>query len=114
MYARYLRETLGHELYEDPEGRGFLTYGFDCIPGVDFPHCYIIDIWTAPENRVKGVATKMADHVAGLAKSMGKKILFGSVNLKGKTPDRSMKVLQAYGMNLYASETGVVYLCKGL
>lgn len=111
-YARYLRETLGQELYEDPEGRGFLTYGFDCIPGVDFPHCYIVDIWTAPEHREKHVAAQMADHVAKLAKKSGRNVLFGSVCGTSKNPDRSLKVLQAYGMKIYSIADNALYLSK--
>lgn len=114
MYPRYLRETLGHELYEDPEGRGFLTYGFDCIPGVDFPHVYIQEIYTTPEHRVKGVAAQMADHVAVLARACGKKVMFGSVCGTAKEPDRSLRVLMAYGMKLYSINDNVVYMAKGL
>ena len=114
MYAHYLRESLGHELYEDPEGRGFLTYGFDCIPGVDFPHVYIQEIYTVPEHRKNHVAASMADHVSGLAKRFGKKVLFGSVCGTGKDPDRSMRVLMAYGMKFYSLGDNVMYFAKGL
>jgi GNAT superfamily N-acetyltransferase len=113
-YARYLRETLGHEIHEDPEGRGFLTYGFDCIPGVDFPHCYIQEIFVAPEHREKHIAANMADHVAALARACGKHVLFGSVCGTAKNPDRSLKVLMAYGMQLYSIGDNVIYMAKGL
>lgn len=114
MYPRYLRETLGHELYEDPKGRGFLTYGFDCIPGVDFPHAYIVDIYVVPEHRKSRVATEMADHIAGMARKFGKNVLFGTVNGQSSDPDRSLKVLQGYGMRLYAIEKDSLTMCKEL
>lgn len=112
MYTKYLRETLGLEVVEDKDGRGFASYGFDCIPGVDFPHCYIQDIWVDPLHREKSVAAGMADSVTDIAKRHGKKVLFGSVCGTSKNPDRSLKVLQAYGMKLYSVGDNVIYLAK--
>jgi ribosomal protein S18 acetylase RimI-like enzyme len=112
MYARYLRETLGLETLEDSENRGFLTYGFNCIPGVDFPHCYIQDLWVAPEHRQNHVAASLADRAAGIAKKAGIRMLFGSVCGTSKDPDRSAKVLVAYGMKLYSIGDNVAYYVK--
>lgn len=114
MYSRYLRETLSLETLTDPENRGFLTYGFDCIPGVDFPHCYIQDIYVVPEHRKSHIAAQMADRVAVLARRFGKKVLFGSVCGTAKDPDRSMRVLMAYGMKLYSLGDNVMYFAKDL
>lgn len=110
QYARYLRETQGKEVYETEHG--FLTYGFNCVPGVDFPHVYIEDIWVAPEHREKRVAAKMADHVCRLAKAAGISVCLGSVNTKSKTPDRSLRVLQGYGMKIYGAGIDAVWMIK--
>lgn len=112
MYAQYLKETLGQEYKEDGEGRGFLTYGYNCIPGVDFPHLYIIDLWVKPEHRKSHVAAQMADLVCKEAVSKGKSFCFGSVSKQSKTQEASKKVLIAYGMVLYAENEDGLFFVK--
>ena len=112
MYSAYLLESLGLETLEDADKRGFLTYGYNCIPGVDFPHCYIQDIYVLPEHRKSHVAAKMADKVAEKARKQGIRFLFGSVCGTAKDPDRSAKVLVAYGMKLYSIGDNVAYYVK--
>ena len=110
MYADYLSERSGKEVLETD--KGFLTYGFNCLPGVDFPHVYIEDLYVKPEFRKSHVASIMADGVAELAKMQGIKIMLGSVDCGAKNADASLRVLQAYGMKLYTANQNAVYMVK--
>jgi len=112
MYARYLKETENKEMLQTEHG--FLTYGFNCVPGVGFPHVYIQDLWVKPEARKTHVATEMADKVADIAKEKGCRLMFGSVNVKANNPDTSLKVLQSYGMRLYSTSNDAIWLFKEL
>lgn len=112
MYAAYLLETQNKHMLETPHG--FLTYGFDCVPGVRAPHVYIEDLYVAPAARKTGVASEMADQVAMIAKERGCKLLLGSVNARSSDPNRSLLVLQAYGMRLCSIATDTLYMVKDL
>lgn len=112
MYSKYLKESQNKEMLETPYG--FLTYGFNCVPGVSFPHCYIEDLYVVPSVRKTHVATEMADKVADIARERGCKLLFGSVNAKSSDPNRSLLVLQAYGMRLCSIATDTLYMIKDL
>lgn len=110
LYARYLSETQNKHIYETPDG--FVTYGFNCLPGVEFPHLLIEDIYVVPECRQKRTATEMADHVCALAKKKGVGVCFGLVLSKSQTPDRSLRVLQGYGMRIYNIQDGALIMAK--
>lgn len=112
MYAQYLKETLGQEYKEDGEGRGFLTYGYNCIPGVDFPHLYIVDLWVKPEHRKSHVAANLADEVCAEAKSKGIAFCFGSISKHSQTQEASKRVLKAYGMTKYAEDDQGIWFVK--
>ena len=112
MYAEYLKETLGQEYKEDAEGRGFLTYGYNCIPGVDFPHLYIVDLWVKPEHRKSHVAANLADSVCEEAKSKGVAFCFGSVCKHSKTEESAKKILKAYGMTKYAEDQDMTWFVR--
>lgn len=112
MYAAYLLETQGKHVLETPHG--FLTYGFNCVPGVDFPHCYIEDLYVVPEMRKTHVASTMADEVARIAKERGITKMLGSVALGRKNADANLDVLKRYGMRLFAAHDNTVFTVKDL
>lgn len=112
MYADYLLESQGKHTLETPHG--FLTYGFNCVPGAVFPHVYIEDLYVIPSARKTHVATEMADQVAAIARARGCKLLFGSVNARSSDPNRSLLVLQAYGMRLCSIATDTLWMVKDL
>lgn len=114
MFDQYLKETLNLDMIKDPEGRGFLTYGFDCVPGADFRHVYIQDLYVLPEHRKSHIAAKMADEVGQIAKAKGYGVMFGTVSKHSKTPDRSREVLTRYGMDLYAEDKDTYWYAKEL
>lgn len=93
---------------------GFLTYGFNCVPGVSFPHVYIEDLYVVPSARKTHVATEMADRVADIARERGVTKMIGSVSTGRKNPDASLRVLQAYGMELYSVADATIWMIKDL
>lgn len=109
-YARYLRERESKEILEHEHG--FTIYGYNCVPGIDFPHCYIEDNYVVPEHRKKGIAKQMADKICAQAKAGGFRILLGSVDGKAKNAHDSMLVLIAYGMKLYTIDGSIAWYTK--
>lgn len=93
---------------------GFLTYGFNCVPGVSFPHVYIEDLYVVPSARKTHVATEMADKVADIARERGVTKMLGSVSLKRKGADANLEVLKRYGMRLFAANDQTIFLVKDL
>lgn len=112
MYAAYLLETQGKHMLETPHG--FLTYGFDCVPGVPFSHVYIEDLYVVPEMRKTHIASTMADRVASIAKERGITKMLGSVDKSTKNPEASERVLVAYGMRRQGEHDGTVWFVKDL
>lgn len=112
MYAAYLRESQNKEMLETPHG--FLTYGFNCVPGVSFPHVYIEDLYVVPSARKTHVATEMADRVADIARERGVTKMIGSVSLGRKGADANLEVLKRYGMRLFAAHDQTIFTIKDL
>jgi ribosomal protein S18 acetylase RimI-like enzyme len=110
MYKQYLKERENKEVLETEQG--FAVYGYNCIPGVDFPHVYIQDIWVKPEFRKNGVARVMADGIAADAKQRGFRLMIGSFDCGAKGANESMLVLVAYGMKPYTANNGTVFMIK--
>ena len=112
MYAAYLLESQSKHMLETPHG--FLTYGFNCVPGVSFPHVYIVDLYVIPSARKTRVASEMADKVADIARERGITKMIGSVGLENNGSDTSLRVLQGYGMKLYAATAGAIWMIKDI
>jgi GNAT superfamily N-acetyltransferase len=110
MYAKYLREREGKEVLEHEHG--FTIYGYNCVPGLDFPHCYIQDNWVEPAHRKKGIARQMADAISTQARAGGFRVLVGSVDGAAKGAHESMLVLIAYGMKLYTISGTTAWFTK--
>lgn len=83
---------------------GFLTYGFNCVPGVEGPHLYIEELYVVPEMRKTHIAKTMADMVCCIAKERNVNFCIGSVNKRSKTQSTSRKVLEAYGMRMFSED----------
>lgn len=112
MLSAYLRERENKSILETPHG--FTIYGYNCVPGLDFPHVYIQDNYVKPEHRKSGLARGMADEICKAAKAAGIKILMGSVDGSANNAHESMLVLIAYGMKLYTINGSVAWFSKEL
>lgn len=93
---------------------GFLAYGFNCVPGVSFPHVYIEDLYVIPEMRKTHIASTMADRVANIARERGITKMLGSVSLTRKGADSSLEVLKRYGMHLFAAHNDAIFVIKDI
>lgn len=106
VYKKYLKERCGLDVLQTETG--FVTYRFRG------PDCYIEDIYVLPEFRQVGLAEKMADKVAEIAKEAGINILTGSVDSRANGAEISRQVLRGYGMHPYTQEGSVTYYRKEL
>jgi GNAT superfamily N-acetyltransferase len=96
MFDSYATERgFGPRIFHVP-GMGFATYHIN-VNG----ECYIEDIYVIPEERRSGLATKMADGIAFIAKEKGCNILTGSVVPSAKGADDSRNVLASYGFVMF-------------
>lgn len=93
---------------------GFLTYGFNCVPGVSVPHVYCEDLYVIPSARRTRAGTEMTDVVVTIAKERGITKMIGSVNAKGVNPDVSMKALHSYGMKIFAAHEQTIWMIKDI
>lgn len=107
LYAEYLQERTNDGILETDQG--FATFRF-----VDKESVYIVDLYVRPDCREKKIATQLADIIVNDAKQRGCKILYGTVNLLTKGADRSLKVLQGYGMRLHSAENNVIVMKKDI
>lgn len=85
---------------------GFATYHLSA------GECYIEEIYVVPEKRRGREGTDIADRVTEIAKEHGIKTLTGSVSLKAKTKDASIKALMYYGMSPVLTSGEMIYFSK--
>lgn len=104
LFAQYIKERTKKEILESDIG--FATYEF-LQDGV-----YIEDIFVLPEHRQEGSASRLADIIAGIAKSKGFHKLYGTVAPQAKTSTDSLKVLLAYGFKLTKCEPNLIVMEK--
>lgn len=102
-YAEYLKLHGKHLLEVD---EGYATY-MDFKDGI-----YIEDIYVRPEHRKDGIASKMADVIAMIAKTKGLNKLYGSVRPSYQYSTESMKILLAYGFKINSSAVDAIALEK--
>lgn len=106
LYSRYLQERTEDHIVETEQG--FASYRIVN----EGKSAYIIDIYVVPETRKAGVASTLADTIAGLAKSKGCTELLGSVVPSAKGSTSSLKVLLGYGMTLKSSSNDFIVFSK--
>lgn len=106
MFDEYAKEKgFGPRVVHIPEV-GFATYHL-----LD-SECYIEDIFVLKEKRMSGAAKEMADIITVIAKEIGIKKLLGSVSVKAKGKDNSMKTLLAYGMSPESTNSEMIFFSK--
>ena len=110
LYADYLKEREGLETIESAAGDGFLTYT------VTEEYLYIVDIYTKPEARRTGAATKLEAMAAAVARSCGLSHLMGSValNVEGVAVSLKMMINRGYTFQSFNAEKQIMYFLKGI
>ena len=104
LYADYVFERQGKATVEFEHG--FATYG------INGKEVYIEDIYVHPEHRKTGLAAKLADEIARLAKINGCVTMVGTVDPKARGGTTSLRVLLGYGMTLHSVQNGLIYFVK--
>lgn len=82
--------------YHEIKDIGFITWKIIN----DGTAIYIIDLYVIPGHRQRGFASKLADHVFGLAKEQGIEIVYGTIVGDVGDPTTSMKALLGYGFEI--------------
>lgn len=106
LYARYVLEREGFSTSECPEG--FATYR------VQGEACYIRDLYVLPDHRKHGVASRLADGIAVIARAAGCTRLVGTVDVRTAGHEGSLKALLAYGFTVTSAHEGYLVLHKPL
>lgn len=112
MYAEYLRERENKEILQDD--RGFAIYGYNCVPGVDFPHVYLQDVFVRPEHRRKGHSRKLTNQVVDQAKDAGFKIMLTSVDSAARASHDSLLAVIGNGFKLFTATGSEIWFSKEL
>lgn len=104
-FAKYKKEREGKEVLETEHG---FAVWYQLNPEV----VYLEDIYVDLYHRQEGLASKMADEVAKIAKEKGCTKMLGSVNAQAHGADTSIRVLHAYGMKLHSVDGQMIYFIK--
>lgn len=75
---------------------------------------YIVDFFVEKESREKGIAFKLMEEVAQIAKDKGCKFLLGSCDPRSRCADRSIKAILRSGMKPLKTVGELVYFIKEL
>lgn len=108
LYSEYLKERTTDEIIES--GSGFATYRY--INGGK--SVYIIDIFTSPGLRQRGIASDLANSIAAMAKEKGCTEMIGSIVPSAKGSTAGLKVLLAYGMTLQSAGPDYIFMRKDI
>ncbi len=106
LYAEYLKERTDDCILESEYG--FATYRYlDSGATV-----YIVDIYTTPEARQKGEASKLANAICEEAAKKGATKMIGTVQASAKGSTLSLTALLGYGMALQSVANDVIIMRK--
>jgi GNAT superfamily N-acetyltransferase len=108
LWADYIKELYGKEMYED--SMGFCTYYI--VPGTDV--CYIEDIYVVPEHRKSAFGAEMESKVEAWSRLQGCSQLMGSVATGLQTTERSISVLISRGFKLSKVTETMLYFKKNI
>lgn len=106
LYSQYISEKTNKKILETDTG--FATYS------ITESTVYLEDIYIVPAYRKTGLAAKMADQIAEIAKAKGCSKMFGSVIPTTSGSTESLKVLLAYGMKLDSATNNFIVFVKEL
>ncbi len=105
MFGEYIKETRGLNL-EVIEDKGWVSW-------IHFPDAkvvYMEDIYVRPDFRRGKLATELVDRVKLKAKELGAEKLRGTINMKFKGTDGSLKAHLAYGFHVWMVGVDMIYL----
>ncbi len=106
LYADYLRERTTDEIIE--LDNCFATFRYV----EEGKAVYIVDIYTTPEARKSGLASKLADEIAMIAKEKGCTSMLGTCQPTAKGSTLSLKALLGYGLQLHSCAADCIIMRK--
>lgn len=107
LYAKYLKEYDGFDIII--EDHGYVTYK---VNGLE---CYVKEIFVEKEFRKTGLASKMVDKIAEIAKNSGCQFLIGTVydNVENKeSASISLMAQLKYGFRVASIKQNLIILSK--
>jgi GNAT superfamily N-acetyltransferase len=107
LYANYLSEREGVSVLE-------IEHGFAVYQKLNNDSYYLRDIYVEPEYRSQGLATKLSDMVAEIARKDGASRLIGSVDVTKRGVTVSMKAILADGFEFVEMNGNGIYFAKKL
>jgi len=105
MFRDYQQTVHGRHVLEDGNG-GFMTYS------VEDRGIYIADVYVHPEARRTGVARGMLSTIEAMARGLGKKYIFGTVDCTTKVWRESIAAQEACGFRQVVVNGNVILLVK--
>ena len=106
LYGKYVLEREGRRIIE--EDGGFATFI------TDGELCYIVDMFVDLTKRYRGLGTKMADEISGIARDEGCKWLFATVDPTLASSTMSMQSILVYGFTLSHIKPPLIFFKKKL
>lgn len=107
LYAQYLLERTDDHILE--EEYGFITWRY-----LNDKQCYVVDLYVCPQFRREGLASKLTDRVAAIAREQGCAELIGTVVPSCKGSTASIEALISYGMKLESCSDNLIVLKKNI
>lgn len=105
MFRDYQQTVFGRYVLEDGAG-GFMTYS------IEDRGIYIADVYVAPGTRKTGVARGMLDTIVAMARGLGKKHIYGTVDCTTKVWRESVAAQEACGFRPAAIRGSSMLLVK--
>ena len=106
MFVDYQRTVFGRSVLVHPDGHGFMTLS------VEDRGIYIADVYVDPDMRGLGVARELLEMVDDMARGLGKKQLFGTVDCTTKTWRASVAAQEACGFRCAAQKGSAMLLVR--
>ncbi len=106
MYWTYIKERLGLEVLEKPEGFALFKVIDDGV--------YLQEMYVKPECRWSGIGKQFVEEIGNEARAQGFKKLYTSCVPSGLTSDSALRAILACGFKLVSCEKDIIYLVKEL
>lgn len=106
MFKDYQRTVFGRSVLVHPDGHGFMTLS------VEDRGIYIADVYVDPDMRGLGVARELLELVEDMARGLGKKHIYGTVDCTTKVWRESVAAQEACGFRAAAVKGSSMLLVK--
>lgn len=106
MYADYIKERDGQEVFENADGFAFYR--------VSGPECFIAEMYVRPEKRTAGAGRAIVNDLSKVAIEEGCEFLSGNIFVKSHTSTDAVAASILSGFKVVAADNGVISIIKPL